>query len=145
MCASWSVNVLLNGETPTTRWELPPASGVNPLAGQYRAALVQVRGDWAFYAKVFQIPNWNAGPRMCWLCRASDTDPGLPWTDCRTSAAWRDTLWCDEDYRRYLIDSGMAIPVHLLLAIGLRLECLMGDVLHAVDQGYSPHVIGNTV
>jgi hypothetical protein len=37
----------------------------------------------------------------------------------------------------------MAVPILFLIVVGLRLECVTIDVLHAVDQGFASHVIGN--
>ena len=38
---------------------------------------------------------------------------------------------------------GFAIPALLILAVGFRLECVMVDVLHTVDQGIASHIIAN--
>ena len=40
---------------------------------------------------------------------------------------------------------GKSIPVLLLLVIGFRLECVMIDVLHTVDQGIASHIIANVL
>jgi hypothetical protein len=34
-----------------------------------RACLVEVRGDWDFYAKVFSFPKWNTLAGCCWKCK----------------------------------------------------------------------------
>ena len=54
---AWSCNTLLTGTTPS----LGPqgeklSSGGKPLAGPWRAALCQVRGDWAFFKECFNFP-----------------------------------------------------------------------------------------
>ena len=41
--------------------------------------------------------------------------------------------------------SGLAAPMLLRAALGLRLECVMVDVLHTVDAGLSAHVCGNVI
>ena len=79
---SWSCNVLLSGETPHhghTGQALQ--SGGQALAGGWRAALCQIRGDWAFYKECFRFPQWNGAEQMCFCCRASSVIPGLVWTD----------------------------------------------------------------
>jgi len=40
---------------------------------------------------------------------------------------------------------GQALPILLLLVLGLRLECIMIDALHGLDLGFSAHIIGNTM
>ena len=80
---------------------------------------------------------------MCFLCRASSTDEALRWVKLGPDAGWRKTKWTHETYLRYLRRAGLAIPPLLSLAIGLRLECVMIDVLHTVDQGVASHIIAN--
>ena len=54
-------------------------------------------------------------------------------------------MWSHESYMTFLRTSGLAIPVLFTVAIGFRLECVMIDVLHTVDQGVASHVIGNVL
>ena len=139
-----SFNALLLGETPgETADGHPLAGGGVPLADGWCGALCQIRGDWQFYAETFHVPTWNGAERMCWLCKASNTNRHLSWTDCRSCAGWRDTLWTHETYMDHLRLVGLPIPILLMSVIGLRLECLMIDVLHAVDLGLAAHIIGN--
>ena len=67
----------------------------------------------------------------------------LAWSDCTPGAAWRHTCWTHEAYKTFLAASALTIPVLLACAQGLRLECITVDVLHCVDQGVAPHIIGN--
>ena len=53
---AWSLNVLLRGEEPRGRWDVP-ARGSGGLCDGYRAALCQIRGDWAFLRKGIQFPS----------------------------------------------------------------------------------------
>ena len=41
----------------------------NPLGA--RAALVEVRGDWKFFAECFHMPAWNETAGICWFCRCT--------------------------------------------------------------------------
>ena len=41
--------------------------------------------------------------------------------------------------------NGWAVPTLLLLVVGLRLECITVDPLHAVDQGIASHIIANVL
>ena len=44
---------------------------------------------------------------------------------------------------QYLRDEGRPQPTLLADVKGLRLEQIMVDILHTVDQGVSAHIIGN--
>ena len=44
---------------------------------------------------------------------------------------------------QYLRDEGRPQPTLLAEVTGLRLEQIMIDILHTVDQGVSAHIIGN--
>ena len=143
---SWSFNAILSGKFPRESWDgkaLPGGDGL--LAKGWRGALCQVRGDWAFYCEIFRFPQWNAAERMCWLCKASSTDPSLAWVKYGPDAKWRETRWSHESYMRFLRGAGIAIPALLAFAIGFRLECIMIDVLHTVDQGVASHIVGNVL
>ena len=82
---------------------------------------------------------------MCWLCRASSTNPALAWVRYAADAGWRKTRWDHESYMKYLRAAGFLIPALLAVAIGFRLDCIMIDVLHTVDQGVASHIIANVM
>ena len=141
---AWSCNVLLSGVTPHENpYGKAVAGGGQALAGPWRAALCQVRGDWAFFKECFNFPQWNSAVMMCFCCRASSTIPNLAWTNFSPSAGWRDTIWTHDAYLAYLLAQGLPVPILLSLVIGLRLESVMIDVLHTVDLGIAAHIIGN--
>ena len=141
---AWSVNVLLIGITPDEDWEGRRLSnGGEFLAGGFRGALVQVRGDWEFYCQVFKFPYWHESLRMCWLCRASNTIADLLWTQMGADARWRATRFTHRAYIRDLREKGQSVPILLSLVVGLTLGCVMIDILHAVDLGVAAHVVGN--
>ena len=54
-------------------------------------------------------------------------------------------LWTHATYMHYLRRAGRAIPVLFECVIGLRLENVMVDVLHTVDQGVASHIIANVL
>ena len=60
-------------------------------------------------------------------------------------AAWRNTRFTHEEYLEYLSASGLAIPILLMMVVGLRLECISIDWLHAGDLGMMAHIVGNTL
>ena len=141
---SWSFNALLRGARPELDWAgVPTADGGGVLADGWKGALCQVRGDWAFFCELFNFPKWNGAERMCFVCRASSTNAALAWTKFGPDAGWRRTRWSHETYLRCLRNGGFAIPALLCLAIGFRLDCVMIDVLHTVDQGVASHIIAN--
>ena len=143
---SWSFNVLLSGETPSSDWEGGPLEGGGEqLAGGWRGAICQLRGDWVFYCELFKFPQWNSANRMCWLCQASSVDPALAWSHFGPGAGWRKTRWTHESYMRYLRLAGLAIPALFAVAIGFRLDCVMIDVLHTVAQGVASHIVANVL
>ena len=142
----WSFNVLLSGREPDTSYlGVPSARAPTSLADDWCGCLCQVRGDWAFYAEILYVPKWNEAVSMCWLCRASNTLPALLWTDCRRGAGWRATMWTHESYTQHLRDNLKPMPVILQCVIGFRIECIMIDVMHAVDLGIAAHIVASVL
>jgi hypothetical protein len=143
---SWSMNVLLSGETPTLNWlNEPMAGGGNALAGGHRGVLAQARGDWQFYCQAFYFPQWNCADVMCPFCRASSADAARSWTDVSAEAGWRATKWVHEAYIAHRLAAGLAIPVLFAICLGFRLECVTVDPLHSVDQGVASHIVGSVM
>ena len=141
---AWSMNTMLSGVMPTLSWDgRPLQGGGTSLADGWCGAMCQVRGDWDFYREVFQFPQWNCNERMCFMCQASSTTRRLAWTQLGPDAGWRDTRWTHESYLAFLVAAAMFVPTLLTAVTGLRLECIMIDVLHAVDLGITSHIIGN--
>jgi hypothetical protein len=141
---SWSFNALLDGQTPThDHLDRPMLGGNAPLANNWKAALMQVRGDWQLFCQCFGFPQWNGAERMCFKCRASSTIENLKWSNTNDDAPWRDTVWTDEEHRDHLAAAGLPLPILLRYVVGLRLDSIMIDVLHTVDQGVAAHIIGN--
>lgn len=140
---SWSLNALLAGVTPEVDENGGKMQGGGKaLAGQWSAATIQVRGDWQFFCQAFGFPSWRSSASCCWLCRASNVDPDLLWTNFNDSAGWHATVWDHEGYCEHLRRSNIELP-ELFSVIGLRVEAVMVDVLHAVDLGVASHIIGN--
>ena len=143
---AWSFNHLLEGKWPSQNIHgRAIAGGGKWLADGWRGALCQACADWAFYCEVFGFPQWNAAERMCWLCRASSTIPELVFSRFGPDAGWRSTRWTHETYIEYLRAAGLAIPALLIAIVGFRLECVMIDTLHTVDQGVASHIVANVI
>ena len=79
---------------------------------------------------------------MCWLCKASSVVEDLFWTDMNPTAGWRNALWTHEAYLEHLQAKGSDPPA-LFETIGLRVEHIMPDILHAIDLGITGHILGN--
>lgn len=138
---AWAMNVLAAGLTPTSDFlNSPLQGGGKPLAGGWRASCVQIRGDWEFFAQALSLPRWDTD-NCCWLCAASTSGP-LLWTDCSPNAAWRVTMKTHEQFVQSLHASRKPLP-RLFEIKGLRLEGVMVDTLHTVDQGVAVHAIAN--
>ena len=112
------------------------------MAGRCKGVSTQIRGDWEFVCTLFNLPKWSEGRNMCWICRAV-ADGILSFTDCSPTAAWRATRRTHEGFLRELRRAGKALPIMFQKVKGLRLECIMIDVLHTVDQGIASHIFGN--
>ena len=144
---AWSFNVLLTGVWPATDWLGRTCTDGHPgqyLANGLRGCLTQVRGDWEFYCSVFQFPKWSEADNMCFLCGASASGP-LAFGDCSRDAPWRATRKTHESYSAALAATGSQLPALLRNVRGLRLECIMIDVLHTLDLGFTAHVVGNVI
>ena len=147
---SWSMNVLLSGQTPHQDWKGNPLEGGGiDLAFGFRATLCQVRGDWEFLQQLFHFSRWDNKEMMCPFCMASnDIDHREhSWTNFRPDAWWRGNLWSHDAYLHYLHAQGLPLPPMFgpRGVIGLRLCCIMVDILHCLDQGVTGHVIGNII
>ena len=79
------------------------------------------------------------------MCRASSRLGNMAWMRFGPGAGWRKTRWTHETYLRYLRTAGLVIPALLAMCVGFRLDCVMVDVLHTVDQGVASHIIGNVM
>ena len=141
---AWSLNAMLAGVTPSTDWlGRALTSGGETLAGGYTGVMCQVRGDWPFYCELFGFPAHNTNINMCWMCAASGVLAALLFTAVGPNAGWRETRRTHESYLAELLRRGEAVPILFALCTGLRLECVMIDIMHAVDLGLAAHVVGN--
>ena len=141
---AWACNAMLHGKYPSHDWKGKP----HPKAGQdlptrgWKAAVLHLRGDWEFYQQVLGFPAPNSVPNNCFICWASPNVPDLAWSNARDTAGWRPTVRTHESYVAELLASGRTLPT-LFRIITLRIEGIMIDVLHCVDQGVAMHLIAN--
>ena len=141
---AWAMNALLDGRMPERGWRgrRHPQAG-RPLLRGRRAAVVQLRGGWEFYDQVLGLPRWDGVPHMCYMCGAQQgrgSDPAMHWTSATRN--WVHTVKTHEGYLADLAARGEPVP-KLFTIISLRLEGVMCDVLHVLDQGVTSHLIGN--
>jgi hypothetical protein len=135
----WAFNALCAGVMPSTNWcGLDYKQAGRPLASGRRAALMQVRGDWEFYVSALGLPSWQNATNCCWLCEASE----MNWAYAGTDASWRGTIRSHESFLEKAAALGEDTCV-LFRIHTLRVEGVMIDTLHAVDQGVASHVIAN--
>ena len=140
---AWSVNALLTGITPEEDWEgRATRGGGEYIAHGWRASLIQVRGDWEFYANMLGFANWANKGRMCWMCSAEKDGPRT-WRNFGPAAPWRPTRKSHRSWQEELEREGSSMPLLFALVIGLSLPCLMIDVMHCLDLGVTSHIVAN--
>jgi hypothetical protein len=149
---AWSMDILLRGKMLTKRHDGSPFASSKDdsndskfridLAGKpipFRAALVQVRGDWAFYNDCFGFPHW-ASESICWLCKAQRSRG--------SQYDMRRQLWKQHRYKPGEFETLMRLLGRisaLFKAPGLSLKHFMVDWLHAVDLGVGQSIVGNVL
>ena len=90
----WNTRVLMTGEFPKRRHDgspwLPSDKARAQRSGKlgFFGALLQCRGDWAWYKTLFGFKGW-ASNEICWRCAANKTD--VPYWDAKPCALWRKT------------------------------------------------------
>ena len=142
----WSFNAMLIGIMPLTNWLGEETRGANSfMAGRWKAAFSQLRGDWEFYAmpSFLALPKWNEVGRMCWKCLAEGNFASvLKYSRFDSGAPWRATQQTHEKFIEGLTLAGRPIPA-LFNAIGFRIELVMIDVLHCVGLGVAAQIARN--
>ena len=140
----WSFNVCLTGLTPGVdeSGKSLPGGGSSYFAEGWRAVLRSIRGDGEFFNQVFGVPHWKCLERMCWLCGAvGDTNHACRYTRADPHAPWRRHRVTHETYLAECARLGVSPCAWFLEVLGLRIECLMIDVLHCVDLGVFAHLV----
>jgi len=146
---AWSMRHLMMGCCPRMRedggaWKSTDAARASA-SGQalgFHAAVLQIRGDWAFYKEVFAFPHWKA-KQCCWKCFAKNS-PGEvgDFRDATANAPWRSMRISGHDFMRLQMAEGIS-PSCLFSCPGTTVDMVMVDWLHTMDQGVLADVIGN--
>lgn len=140
---AWAMNTIQTGLTPRKDWRgVQLKGGGREFASGWRGSCIQVRGDWEFFSQSLGLARWDNVANCCWVCKASINQAGFRWTDFGDGAGWRPTIRSHESWLAELAVAGKPVP-DIFKVRGLRLEGVMIDVLHAVDQGLASHVIAN--
>ena len=105
-----------------------------------RGALLQVRGDWAFYKAVFDFPAWSQ-KQICWRCEAG-RGTEHDFRDCGLSASWRSTRLSGVEFLARQRHSGVT-PSALFQSPGFKVEYCIVDWLHTVDLGVAADAMGH--
>jgi len=155
----WDLQALSAGRKPVRgqeRLPLEEQDAGDHIGGNWgrwnRILLMQVKGDWAWYAEALGVWQWNAKGHMCPFCGAHGSGV-LSWKDFSFDAPWRSTcrthgcfLEALEQSKRnnFSNSSECAFKYEPLLcsAPGFRWTMVKLDWMHAADLGVLVHVIG---
>ena len=144
---AWSLTILATRDPPTCRHDGSPWTPHDRRArldfsgGLPRAALLQVRGDWDFFAQAFRVRS-TSSHQFCWLCQATQIPGPFCYTCMDPDADHRSTLISNESY----IQACMAEhsePSTLFRSPGFSLQHLAIDSMHAGDLGAFQDFMGS--
>ena len=108
----------------------------------FHAAVLQVRGDWAFYKEVFAFPHWT-GHQCCWKCFAKNSPGDVgDFRDASANAPWRNRRITGQQFMMLQRAEGIQ-PSTLFACPGTTVDMVMVDWLHTMDLGVLADVIGN--
>jgi hypothetical protein len=141
----WSLEVLLTGTYPATRHDGAPwaegDSARRRAAGKplgCKGCLVEVRGDWKWFADVFGLPYWNQVGGICWLCKCTKAQLRQVGLD----APWRQQPLSQNELLERCLARGRAIsPIFGVPFVTTKVFRV--DWLHAVDLGAAADFLGN--
>ena len=139
----WEFDCLALGHIKSVDYQgrVHPKGG-SSIANGWKMFLLFCRGDWEYFVKVFEFPSWNSVPYCCFVCSASPTIAELIFSRSGPTAGWRATIKTHASYVAELAAAGKPIPI-LLRSLTLRLEGIMIDPMHTIDQGIAPHLLAN--
>ena len=142
---AWSFNALSSGLMPNQDWlgrDQPDAG--SQLCKGWRVANIALRGDWEFIQVFNGFPSPTSVPNMCWKCKASPHSGELCWTRHSMQAGWRRTLRTHDSWVQEVRDRGGELPAIFQIRT-LRLEGVLGDAMHTIDQGITPSLVANVM
>ena len=117
----------------------------------HRVALMQIKGDWAWYCEALGVWQWNCRSFMCPFCSAHGAGV-LTWKDFSFDAAWRATCRTHEKFledMRRSKDQNFRSGASPFKAESLLTKApyfawtmLKLDWMHAADLGVLLYVVG---
>jgi hypothetical protein len=142
---AWSMNALTDGVMPDTDFlGRRCIDAGRELASGWKVVPTFLAGDWEFYQNVCHFPGPQNVPEMCPWCRASPREGPLCWTTTSQTAKWRSTMKTHDSYLADCERTGTPV-CDLFNCKTLCLEGCVSDVLHAMDEGLLPEILGNTM
>jgi hypothetical protein len=138
----WSMDCLKKGVFPTCRHDgsawLPSDRHRRKLQGNMpaRGILAEIRGDWDWLNSWLNVPAWNSGSGMCWLCSAKRTD-FKQFTPNQRSACLPKTVFVNR-----VLDMGKRLCPIWELPEMYPADLILPDWLHAVDLGIGADIAG---
>ena len=140
---AWSLTQLAAGTMPTMRHDekawLSTDAWRKKLANKPvpRAALVEIKGDWAFMKDTFRLPQFNENAGCCWLCHVAPA--GI--RDCSLDAPWRAARLSHWQLLGRILEQGKEISP-IFSAPYVQSSIFLIDWLHVVDQGIGAVFLG---
>jgi hypothetical protein len=113
------------------------------LAGDYRGAWAQLRGDWKFLRDCLHLEQHYGCNYICHLCRAHKNIARLRFTDFSLSAYHRRTMLYSERWWRQAMSATILCP--LLLIPGFCIWKCMYDHMHTVHLGVHQEAVASTL
>ena len=137
---AWSLKALAMGQMPEFGPDGEKLSGKRgKSAGQPlpKAALCEVRADWAFYKATFRFPQHNELGGICFRCRCTPAEI----RDVASTAAWRANRLTHWQLLERMVLSGESISP-LFSAPYIRSDIFAIDWLHCADHGVTKDLLG---
>ncbi|CAE7392404.1 unnamed protein product, partial [Symbiodinium sp. KB8] len=141
---AWSCHVMLSGFFPAKRWDGAPLDGQRArMAGQdlgARAALLEIRGDWAMLKASFRMPSWSSKRNCCFVCQATHANM----RDVSPHAPWRTKMWSNAELLVDMMENyTMYSPI--FEAPFVEIHTFAIDWLHCCDLGVCQDFLGNAM
>ena len=145
---SWSLQACFRGEWPMFdhKGEVPQGRAKSmmghKIAGGYRMALCQIRGDMKFLKELFVFKSSYAHNNCCHRCVASKTIPRFSFMNVSLPfAEWLHNLYTHEDILAKIGDRISA----LCEVDGFHFSRVMQDALHGINLGPAAHLAGGVL
>lgn len=127
-----------------TFWVTQNADAGRLLCNGWKFIIIFQGADWEYYQNICHFPGPQGVPRMCPWCFACPHEGDDCWTHVGPDANWRLRIQTHEMYLEWCHDNNVE-PADIFLIESLYFEGCLSDVLHAMDEGLVPEIIGNTM